>query len=305
MIDLDDDYLPEEAKQIALNLRKTTPNIVRQFLTPQMQLKLKALGDSRSNEYAGFIESFEQLKNLWWTKLTTPLEEEQSIKEQLRILVQRTQKLNEIRDQKKEHLQKYEEESKEQKEQREYEIQNLKKQIADENAAKDGKLRELNDYGRARNDALEKRHKERVDALSKRINELDSTLNQVKLKNKTEETKMREEFKKADRLYSENLANYDAEMKDQTKSKEQALDQFEQIHQELVLVEDDYKSRLDDRKQREEILTLMKKKNDEQEKQMNLLHRASDWVQAHWRGLLARREMERARKGKKKKKKKK
>ena len=98
MIDLDDDYLPEEAKQIALNLRKTTPNIVRQFLTPQMQLKLKALGDSRSNEYAGFIESFEQLKNLWWTKLTTPLEEEQSIKEQLRILVQRTQKLNEIRD---------------------------------------------------------------------------------------------------------------------------------------------------------------------------------------------------------------
>jgi hypothetical protein len=40
-----------------------------------MQLKLKALGDSRSNEFAGFIEAFEQLKGLWWTKLTTPLEE--------------------------------------------------------------------------------------------------------------------------------------------------------------------------------------------------------------------------------------
>jgi len=49
----------------------------------------------------------------------------------------------------------------------------------------------------------------------------------------------------------------------------------------------------------------MKKKNDEQQKQMNLLHRAAEWMQAHWRGLLARREMERARKGKKKKKKKK
>jgi len=32
---------------------------------------------------------------------------------------------------------------------------------------------------------------------------------------------------------------------------------------------------------------------------MNLLNRASEWVQAHWKGLLARREMERARKGKK------
>lgn len=88
-----------------------------------MQLKLKAsLGESRSSEFASLIESFEQIKSLWRTKLTTPLEEVNSIKEQLRILQTRTQKLREIRDQKKEHLQKYQEESKEQKEQREYEI---------------------------------------------------------------------------------------------------------------------------------------------------------------------------------------
>ena len=48
----------------------------------------------------------------------------------------------------------------------------------------------------------------------------------------------------------------------------------------------------------------MKKKSDEQAKQMNLLVKAAEWMQAHWRGLLARREMEKARKGKKKKKKK-
>ena len=49
----------------------------------------------------------------------------------------------------------------------------------------------------------------------------------------------------------------------------------------------------------------MKRKNDEQQKQVDLLNRASEWLQAHWKGLLARREMEKARKGKKKKKKKK
>lgn len=37
------------------------------------------MGDTRSNEFAGLIESFDQLKALWWTKLTTPLEEENSI----------------------------------------------------------------------------------------------------------------------------------------------------------------------------------------------------------------------------------
>jgi len=46
----------------------------------------------------------------------------------------------------------------------------------------------------------------------------------------------------------------------------------------------------------------MKKKNEEQLKQMNLLNKAAEWMQAHWRGLLARREMEKARKKKKGKK---
>ena len=50
----------------------------------------------------------------------------------------------------------------------------------------------------------------------------------------------------------------------------------------------------------------MKKKKAEQEKQEAQLNKAAEWVQAHWRGMLARKEMEKARKkgrkGKKKKK---
>ncbi len=48
------------------------------------------MGESKSNEYAGFIDAFEQLKTLWWAKLTTPLEEENSIKDQLNLLKQKT-----------------------------------------------------------------------------------------------------------------------------------------------------------------------------------------------------------------------
>lgn len=92
-------------------------------------------------------------------------------------------------------------------------------------------------------------------------------------------------------------------MNQQAKAVEQTEEQYEQVHNELLLVADEYKDRLDERKQREEILAIMKKKNDEQQQQLNQLNRAADWVQAHWRGLLARREMEKARKGKKKKKK--
>lgn len=101
---------------------------------------------------------------------------------------------------------------------------------------------------------LEKHHNEEVTALKKKIDNFESQLSQLKYKNKAEETKLREEYKKADRLYSENLLNYDAEMKEQTRNKEQAMEQYEQMHHELMLINDEYKQRIEERKKREEIL---------------------------------------------------
>jgi len=43
----------------------------------------------------------------------------------------------------------------------------------------------------------------------------------------------------------------------------------------------------------------MDKKEAEQRKKMDTLNKAAQFLQAHYRGMLARREMERARKGKK------
>ena len=306
MTPLDDEFLPEEAKKAAIKIRKTTANLVRHFqVNPQLQLKLKqTIGDQRLAEYSQMIESFEQMKSLWWTKLTRPLEEENSIQEQLRILDSRTKKLREIRDQKKEHLQKYEEESREQKAQRESEIQSLKTTIGTERTNGDREIKELNDRSARQHKEIEEAHVAEVTALNKKIIILENNLKDVKAKNKTDENKLREEYKKADRLYSENLNSYDIEMKDKTRQKDTATAEFDQTHHELTLIQDEYKQRLEERKKRNEILAIMKKKSDEQAKQMNLLVKAAEWMQAHWRGLLARREMEKARKGKKKKKKK-
>lgn len=134
----------------------------------------------------------------------------------------RTQKLRETRDTKKEQLQKYQEESKEQREGRENEIQSLRATIGEENVSKENDMRRLNEISRQNHEQLESMHKDEVTALNKRINTLEAQLKEVKTKNKTEELKMREEYKKADRLFTENLGNYDAEMKDQTSKKEQA-----------------------------------------------------------------------------------
>ena len=64
---------------------------------------------------------------------------------------------------------------------------------------------------------IEDAHIAEVTALKKKIDTLESQYSTVKLKNKTDENKLREEYKKADRLYSENLNSYDVEMKDKTR----------------------------------------------------------------------------------------
>jgi hypothetical protein len=182
MTSLDDEFLPEEAKKTANKIRKTTANLVRHFqVNPQLQLKLKqSMGDQRLSEYSQLIESFEQMKSLWWTKLTRPLEEENSIQEQLRILDSRTKKLREIRDQKKEHLQKYEEESREQKAQREAEIQSLKTTIGTEKTNGDKEIKELNDRSTRMHKEIEDAHLAEVTALKKKIDTLEGSYSMLK-----------------------------------------------------------------------------------------------------------------------------
>lgn len=58
--------------------------------------------------------------------------------------------------------------------------------------------------------------------------------------------------------------------------------------------------RVEEKKKRDQIAAIMQKKTDEQKVLMNKLVRASEYLQAHWRGLQARMEAEKARKGKKK-----
>lgn len=140
--------------------------------------------------------------------------------------------------------------------------------------------------------------------LRKKIETLEKQLAELRNTNKLSEAALHKEHIKYDNQYRDNLLAYDTEMNQNMRTKQQAQETYEQVHHELVLITDELKQRQEERKKRDEILAILKKKNDEQNKQMTLLHKAAEWVQAHWRGLLARREMEKARKGKKKKKKK-
>jgi hypothetical protein len=64
---------------------------------------------------------------------------------------------------------------------------------------KESRLKELNDFGKNKNDMLQKRHNDKMDRLNGQIKTLEESLTSLKAKNKAEELKMREDNKRADR----------------------------------------------------------------------------------------------------------
>lgn len=123
---------------------------------------------------------------------------------------------------------------------------------------------ELDSEFRSKQDALENQHKEEVKELKKKIDVTEANLNMVKQKNKTDEMKLRDEYRKNDRLYGENINSYDIEMRDKMRQKEAMQQEFNQVNTQLTMIQDEHKQRIEERKKREEILAIMKKKNDEQ-----------------------------------------
>jgi len=101
------------------------------------------------------------------------------------------------------------------------------------------------------------------------------------------------------------MDSYDHEMKNQTREKDKYLAEFDDTNGELASVKEEYEVLMQERKKREEIAAIMKRKNDEQNAIMDKLVKASEFIQAHWRGMQERRLMEKAMKGKKRKGKKK
>lgn len=69
------------------------------------------------------------------------------------------------------------------------------------------------------------------------------------------------------------------------------------------MLREEWNHRQEERRKTEEINEIVQRKEDENRKQMELLTRAAEWIQAHWRGMQARVEADKARKKNKKKRK--
>jgi len=131
---LDSEDLQGEARR---NARRNAESIRHNILKLVRSLADKSVRDrlvkefyfSKQNEISGFTEVFKQMQALWQIKLTTPLEEVQSVQAQLKILKERQKELQSRLKTETENLSGFKEQSKELKAQKQKEKEALNNAI--------------------------------------------------------------------------------------------------------------------------------------------------------------------------------
>ena len=68
MTPLDDEFVTEEARQCAIEVKETIKQLVRIFGDREMQLKLKQF-EHKSNEFAAFQDTFGNMQHLYNNKM--------------------------------------------------------------------------------------------------------------------------------------------------------------------------------------------------------------------------------------------
>jgi len=170
------------AQRNAAAIKSNILKLVHHFRRDDMQAKLHRefrdlANKPSSNEITNFEKQFENMKQLWFTKLGTSMEDHTRMQEQVETSSKRVKELTEQLKVKKDNLEKYIKESKEAKEQARVDIENLKKARQELNSDKYTNENSLLAKGQAIKEAMEKRHQETMATLQNTINELSQEYN--------------------------------------------------------------------------------------------------------------------------------
>ena len=141
--------------------------------------------------------------------------------------------------------------------------------------------------------------------LERTIADLTAEYNAMKAKNAIAEKQLLTSYDGADKQYTEALESYDQEMREKNKERDETYADLVEQETQLAQIKAEYAERLEETRRRNALAEIMRKKEEQHKKHMDTINKAAQFLQAHYRGMLARRDMEKARKGKKGKRRKK
>ena len=303
----DDEQMTDEHRTTAARLKKTTSKLVRLLMNDDDSiLKLRRFSDHSKNlEMDEYLKTISNLKKLWSQKLATSLEEKEAKEASIEELSNKNAKLKENYINLRDSYQKFKQETDDKREQLEKEKSTLQSELSTQSVEKNRREAEIKENNTNEMEQNQTNHEQLMENLQKKHEELTNKLTVLKIENSKDEDKLHKEFKRAETTLESNIEGYDQEMQEKNETLNKAKQDYNEVQEQLAIVENMYRGKMEEKKRKQEEEERMKKKQQERDQQLNTLNKAAEWVQAHYRGLITRRayNKKKGKKGKKKKKK--
>lgn len=181
----------------------------------------------------------------------------------------------------------------------------LQDQVQDEKHDRETKIAESKEKGQIQAKELQIQHEETMTTLKKQQKKMKAELDKIVTAN----AKVEKELEKMNGNRFNNLdtmmTQHDTEIRGAETTMTRAQADYDEVSADLGQSKDEFSLLKQEQGKREEIQKMLEAKNKEFTDKMDRLNRASQFIQAHWNGMQARKERDKAMKGKRKKKKKK
>ncbi|CAI2372692.1 unnamed protein product [Moneuplotes crassus] len=298
----DDQQMTDEYRATSKKLQKSTSKLIRLILKDKEENlhNLRRLDDHRSTDMADFLNYVTKMRDLWRIKLSTSLEEQNGKDQVVEELTTKNKNLRKRLKEKQTAFANFQQKTDERREQLENERSKLTTERSSE-AMKKEKERE-----RIQN---KKQHDKKMKELKEKRDQLQNIYttelaNLTKKEDPENEEKLRKDFDRAENNCRDSILNYDKDMEKNHESLNNLKEQYSKVQEELALVENLYRGKLEEKRRKEEEIMKKQKLEQERDQQIGMLDKAAEWIQAHYRGLITRRAYnkkgKKGRKGKKK-----
>lgn len=110
------------------------------------------------------------------------------------------------------------------------------------------------------------------------ITALTKQYNKIHADNKKEEEQHRKEYVKSSNVYQENMHSYDYDMKTHTQQNEKAQKEYDESYADLQGVKEELEMRMEEKRKRDEMDEIMKRKEAAENARMERLVKASEYM---------------------------
>mmetsp|Transcript_17243 Transcript_17243/g.16895 ORF Transcript_17243/g.16895 Transcript_17243/m.16895 type:complete len:312 (-) Transcript_17243:24-959(-) len=307
----DDQQMTDEYRATSKKLQKSTSKLIRLILKDKEENlhNLRRLDDHRSTDMADFLNYVTKMRDLWRIKLSTSLEEQNGKDQVVEELTTKNKNLRKRLKEKQTAFANFQQKTDERREQLENERSKLTTERSSEAMKKEKERERIRNESIANQEENKKQHDKKMKELKEKRDQLQNIYttelaNLTKKEDPENEEKLRKDFDRAENNCRDSILNYDKDMEKNHESLNNLKEQYSKVQEELSLVENLYRGKLEEKRRKEEEIMKKQKLEQERDQQIGMLDKAAEWIQAHYRGLITRRAYnkkgKKGRKGKKK-----